>query len=219
MSSFPGNKLEDFLAWNFNLVVEGRDDVSANLAMAELLGNITRRPRLTEIQFIPLVQYFEPKRNEIETTLANFDGETQSWRDYGGTCFNCVTKEDIQWTVQYLMTMQSSQETSPMSDKDEPTEQCHRVEIEFHARFGRAPVTTFVVGSFPEVQKRLREWAEGKTALESYNELDRDLYLISPKTYGVEFGRNAIATVPYETLYVYGFRLLDNPTVPDSVSK
>lgn len=89
MSSKPGNSLEDFLAWMFDVVVEGRDDANASLQIAEALGTTSRsRQRLTYEQFSKIVNLYESSRDYVERRLADFDEETQSWRGYAGCSFD-----------------------------------------------------------------------------------------------------------------------------------
>jgi hypothetical protein len=82
MSSLPGYTLEDFVAWQWNLVVDKAPENNISLGMAEALGNSKPRPRLTKEQFAPIVAIYEPFREDIERRLADFDEDTQSWRDY-----------------------------------------------------------------------------------------------------------------------------------------
>ena len=90
MSTCPGHRLEDFLMWNFDLVVDGQSDVNMSLRAAEALGTINGRQRLNVEQFAPIVAIFEPYREDVERSLADYDGETQSWRDYAGYSFDDV---------------------------------------------------------------------------------------------------------------------------------
>jgi hypothetical protein len=82
MSSIPGYTLEDFVAWQWNLVVDEAPENNISLGLAEALGNSKPRPRLTKEQFAPIVAIYEPFREDIERRLEDFDEDTQSWRDY-----------------------------------------------------------------------------------------------------------------------------------------
>ncbi len=88
MSSLPGFSLESFLLWNFDLVVDGEDEANISLGLAEWLGNIKPRPRMSPEKFAELVAIFEPHREQVEYKLSAFDEETQSWRDYAGYAFD-----------------------------------------------------------------------------------------------------------------------------------
>lgn len=90
MSSLPGYKLEDFLAWSYNVVVVGQGEANLSLGAAEMLGTIPLRQRLTQEQFKELVELFEPWREYVEARLEEFDEETQSWRTYAGYCFDDI---------------------------------------------------------------------------------------------------------------------------------
>ena len=95
MSSKPGNTLEDFLLWDFDIVVPDMNDANVSLMMAEALGNIPQRPRLTKEQFAQVVAMFEPYRESVEIALDNFDEESQSWRAYAGAAFDWLPDELI----------------------------------------------------------------------------------------------------------------------------
>lgn len=90
MSSLPGYYLEDFLAWELNLVVDGQEDANVSIGMAEALGNIPSRPRVTQERFREIVKLFESSRKYIEDRLRDFDEENQSWRDYAGCAFDDI---------------------------------------------------------------------------------------------------------------------------------
>lgn len=92
MSSIPGYTLEDFLAWNFDVVVND-SETNFSLGMAEALGNRPRRPRLTAEQFAPIVELYEEHREKVEERLLDFDEECQSWRDYAGCVFDFIPDE------------------------------------------------------------------------------------------------------------------------------
>lgn len=93
MSSLPGYDLEDFVAWNFNLVVEGQGEANLSLGIAEAIGNIKARPCLTRGEFAAVVAPFEPYRERIEDALLEFDEENQAWRDYAGNAFDYIPDE------------------------------------------------------------------------------------------------------------------------------
>ena len=83
MSSIPGYKLEAYVAWRYSIVVDDHNENIVSLGIAEMIGNINMRPRLTQAQFANIMAFFEPLREGIEDWLGDFDEETQSWRDYG----------------------------------------------------------------------------------------------------------------------------------------
>lgn len=83
MSSIPGRSLEDYIAWNYNIVVIGEDENNVSLGLAEAIGTFKPRSRLTKGQFKVILDHFETKRDEIEEGLLDFDEEDHgSWRDY-----------------------------------------------------------------------------------------------------------------------------------------
>jgi len=82
VSSLPGYKLEDYVAWNWNLRVDGEAENNMSLGLAELLGSIKPRPGITKEQFAPILAIYEPFREDVERRLEDFDEDTQSWRDY-----------------------------------------------------------------------------------------------------------------------------------------
>lgn len=83
MSSWPGSTLEDFLMWNYDLVVDGGGSSNPSLEIAEAVGTASRRrPRITSEQFAPIVALFEPYREDMERHLNWFEEDTMSWRDY-----------------------------------------------------------------------------------------------------------------------------------------
>lgn len=92
MSSLPGLRLEDYLQWNYDLVVlDGFPDANTSVALAEALGTSPRtRPRLTPAEFAPLVALFEEHRELIEYRLRDFDEDEQSWRDYASSAFDFI---------------------------------------------------------------------------------------------------------------------------------
>lgn len=105
MSSCPGTKLEDFLAWQYNLTVAGSDDPNFSLAFAEMMGTVAPRPTLTPAQFAPIVAHFEQYRGQCEDKLLDFDDET-SWRMYAGYNFEFMeSPEHDAWVENYLRTL------------------------------------------------------------------------------------------------------------------
>jgi len=91
MSSCPGTDLEDFLMWNFDLIVDGDSSANVSRQIAEALGTIHRRPEITLEQFKPLVEIFEPYRSKIEDRLMDYsEEENGSWRDYGSYAFDFI---------------------------------------------------------------------------------------------------------------------------------
>lgn len=90
MSRLPGLRLEDFLAWNYDVVVLDEADPNWSLMAAEALGTIKPRDRMRRDEFGLLVAVFEPYREDVERRLATFDGEAMSWRDYAGAAFDFI---------------------------------------------------------------------------------------------------------------------------------
>lgn len=89
MSSLPGLDLEDFLSWQYNLVVLDAPESNVSLGLAECLGlSNNHRPILTKAEFAPIVALFEPHRAEVEDRLMDFDEDNMSWRDYAGYSFD-----------------------------------------------------------------------------------------------------------------------------------
>lgn len=82
MSSIPGYTLEDFVAWQWNLIVEEQSESNVSLGMAEFFGTVSRRKTLTQTEFKEIISLYLPYRQVIEERLADFDEETQSWRGY-----------------------------------------------------------------------------------------------------------------------------------------
>lgn len=85
MSSIPGYTLEEFLAWEYNLVVEDLGEVNVSMGLAEVLGTATyARRTLTKEEFSKLVELYEPSREVVESALLDYDEEENgSWRTYG----------------------------------------------------------------------------------------------------------------------------------------
>lgn len=90
MSSLPGLDLEDFVAWNFDLVVEDQGEANPSLGIAEAIGTRKPRPRLTKDQLAAVLALFEPYRERVEAALSAFDEGNQSWRDYAGYSFDYI---------------------------------------------------------------------------------------------------------------------------------
>jgi hypothetical protein len=82
MSSLPGLHLEDYIAWAFDFVVEDQPDPNFSLSVVEALGSSTGRKHVSKEQFAVLLKDFEHYREEVESWLAAFNSETQSWRMY-----------------------------------------------------------------------------------------------------------------------------------------
>jgi len=88
MSSLPGLTLEEYLCWDYNVVVVGRPESNFSLGLAEIIGTIPARSRLDSGTFGQVVTLFEPFREQVESRLLDFDEDTQSWRDYAGYSFD-----------------------------------------------------------------------------------------------------------------------------------
>ena len=95
MSSIPGYTLESFLLWDFNLVVENHEEANFSLGLAEMLGTIPLRPRMSQDEFAKIVAAFEPHRERIEELLSDYDHDN-SWRDYAGYAFDWLPKYDVE---------------------------------------------------------------------------------------------------------------------------
>lgn len=93
MSSLPGLTLEYYLMWLFDLIVDGDGSANAFLQIAEAIGVSTRRTRISGLDFAPIVRIYEPMRECIENTLAKFDEDSMSWRDYAIACQSCNPPE------------------------------------------------------------------------------------------------------------------------------
>lgn len=105
MSEIPGDTLEDFLAWYYNLVVVGQREANFALAGAEMMGTIPPRPRLSEEQFEKLVVIFEPERESIERMMEDYEPDEQSWRDYAGGIFYSLPEELFERGHRYLQSL------------------------------------------------------------------------------------------------------------------
>ena len=97
MSQIPGYRLEDFLMWSFDLVVDGESDANWSMMAVEKLGMVEpKRKVLTKEQFKQIVNLYEDLREWVERKLDEFDEETQSWRDYGYYAFEFTNERDKQ---------------------------------------------------------------------------------------------------------------------------
>jgi hypothetical protein len=94
MSEIPGYTLESFLLWNFDLVAEGHDEADLSLGLAEMLGTIPLRPRLSQERFAKIVADFEPHRERVEESLRDYDPD-HSWRDYASYAFDWLPRYSI----------------------------------------------------------------------------------------------------------------------------
>ena len=91
MSSCPGNEMEDYLRWLFNITVDDTEDANTNLCIAEALGTSNgRRKNLTKDQFAILVAMYNEYRKSIENRLNDFDDDNMSWRTYASYAFDCL---------------------------------------------------------------------------------------------------------------------------------
>jgi len=102
MSSIPGYTLEAFIAWQWNLVVEDEAENNFSVGVAEMIGTVKPRPRVTKEQFTPLVALYEPYRGGIEDRLLDFDDDTQSWRSYAGYV-DCDVPESVNEQAETLV--------------------------------------------------------------------------------------------------------------------
>jgi hypothetical protein len=82
VSSFPGPRLEDYLAWNYNLIVDGDGSANMSLTIAEAMGVVPYRQQITTEQMQVVAKVFEEYRETVEYWLSNFDEENQGWRQY-----------------------------------------------------------------------------------------------------------------------------------------
>lgn len=114
MSSIPGYTLEAFLAWQYNLIIEGEGESNFSRGMAESIGAAVRRPVLGKVQFKPLVAMYEPYREVIERRLGDFNEETQSWRGYAEYVDLDVPLDVVEASDQYVKTLCSAPDTHPV---------------------------------------------------------------------------------------------------------
>jgi len=114
MSSIPGYTLEAFLAWQYNLIVEGEGENNVSRGMAESIGAAVRRPVLSKVQFKPLVAMYEPYREVIERRLDDFNEETQSWRGYAEYVDLDVPLEVVEASEHYVKTLCTAPDSHPV---------------------------------------------------------------------------------------------------------
>jgi hypothetical protein len=94
VSNKPGNSLESFVMWNYNLIVDDDDTANESLRIAEILGTATRRrPQITNEEFAPILVLFEPYRDRVEDLLNGHDDNEASWRDFAGYAFDFIPDE------------------------------------------------------------------------------------------------------------------------------
>jgi hypothetical protein len=114
MSSIPGYTLEAFLAWQYNLIIEGEAENNFSRGMAESMGAAVRRPVLSKVQFKPLVAMYEPYRETIERRLDDFNEETQSWRGYAEYVDLDVPLEIVEAAQEYVKVLTTAPSTHPV---------------------------------------------------------------------------------------------------------
>ena len=98
---FPGNKLEDFVLYVLNAIINTvHIDASAfNKKLATFQGQPTV---LEQWQFNEILKLFEPYRESVEQCLDKFDNSFDSWYSYQQ--FSMVfIPEQIYLTVQRLL--------------------------------------------------------------------------------------------------------------------
>lgn len=127
MSSIPGYTLESFILWQYDLIVESQPDANFSLSLAEVLGTSSRRLIVTDEVFKEILEPFEPHREQVERLMFDFDEDTQSWRDYGGSCFDFLpdlyplivqhAKESNMSSRQLLKVMYCHQRIQDLADK------------------------------------------------------------------------------------------------------
>lgn len=113
MSSIPGYTLEAFLAWQYNLIIEGEEENNFSRGMAESIGAAVRRPVLSKVQFKPLVAMYEPYREVIERRLGDFNEETQSWRGYAEYVDLDVPLDVVEASEHYVKTLCTAPDSHP----------------------------------------------------------------------------------------------------------
>lgn len=114
MSSIPGYTLEAFLAWQYNLIIEGEGESNFSRGMAESIGAAVRRPVLSKVQFKPLVAMYEPYREVIERRLDDFNEETQSWRGYAEYVDLDVPMDVVEASEHYVKTLCAAPDSHPV---------------------------------------------------------------------------------------------------------
>lgn len=103
MSSCPGLTLEAFIAWEWNLLVEGYESSNMSLFLVETIFGTESRKKLSLLQFEQIVDLYEPYREEVEYRLEDFDKDWQSWRDYAGNIFAIIPPEIRQEANQLII--------------------------------------------------------------------------------------------------------------------
>lgn len=114
MSSIPGYTLEAFVAWQFDLIVEGAGETNVSRGIAESIGNAVHRPVLSKVQFMPLVAMYEPYRETIERRLGDFNEETQSWRGYAEYVDLDVPLDIVEAAQEYVKVLTTTPSTHPV---------------------------------------------------------------------------------------------------------
>lgn len=93
MSSWPGGYLEDYLMWDFDLIVDEETGANKSLEIAEAIGVPSRRIRINKEQFAPILALYEPYRDDMERHLNWFEDDSMSWRDYASCVGECAPDE------------------------------------------------------------------------------------------------------------------------------
>lgn len=94
MSSRPGFTLESYVMWNHDLIVDGDTSANLSVSIAEACGTSTRnRKQLAAAEFTPMLNVYEPFREQVEHALSEFDDDNQSWRDYSGYAFDFIPRD------------------------------------------------------------------------------------------------------------------------------
>lgn len=114
MSSIPGYTLEAFIAWQYNLIVEGAAETNFSRGVAENLGKAVPRPVLSKVQLMPLVAMYEPYREVIERRLDEFNEETQSWRGYAEYVDLDVPLDIVEASEEYVKVLTTTPSTHPV---------------------------------------------------------------------------------------------------------
>lgn len=114
MSSIPGYTLEAFVAWQYDLIVEGESETNFSRGVAENMGAAVHRPVLSKVQFKPLVAMYEPYRETIERRLDDFNEETQSWRGYAEYVDLDVPLEIVEAAQEYVKVLTTAPSTHPV---------------------------------------------------------------------------------------------------------
>ena len=108
MSTKPGDTMEDYLAWQLNLVVDHHGEANVSLGIANTPGHVMPRRRLTWKQFQFMVVTLEPLRPVIEQLLVDYDEKKDGgWKHYS-TSIEEVFDEDVEgWCREYLKLLAS----------------------------------------------------------------------------------------------------------------